>query len=66
VADGLRAQIVMSVDPGTGTADGPYILIGAKEYTLTEARMLGSAFIAAADAAEMHPSGSARTNSNGH
>ena len=58
VADGVRAQIVMSVDPDTGTTDGPSILIGAQEYTLTEARLLGNALIAAADSAAQihHPS----------
>jgi hypothetical protein len=68
VADGVRAQIVMSVDPDTGTTDGPYILIGAQEYTLTEARLLGNALMAAADAAAQihHPSAPAMTNSNGH
>lgn len=51
VAEGIPASIVMSVDPETGTTDGPYVLIGAREYTLTEARHVGSALIAAADAA---------------
>jgi hypothetical protein len=50
-ADGIPASIVMSVDPETGTIDGPYVLIGAREYTLSEARHVGSALIAAADAA---------------
>ncbi|MFW5469519.1 DUF6907 domain-containing protein [Knoellia sp. CPCC 206435] len=51
VADGIRAVIAMSVDPDTGTADGPYVLIGTHEYTLTEARQLWSALLDALDSA---------------
>ncbi len=53
MADGIRAQIVMSVDPGTGSEDGPYVLIGTREYTLTEARLLGSALVGAIDDAAL-------------
>ena len=67
VADGVRSQIVMSLDPDTGTADGPYIVVGEQEYPLTEARLLGSAFIAAADAAaQSQPCTPAMTNGSGH
>ncbi|KGN39644.1 hypothetical protein [Knoellia aerolata] len=51
MGEGLRAQVVMSVDPGTGITDGPYLLIGAREYSLPEARRLGSALVQAIDAA---------------
>ena len=51
VADGIRAVVVMSVDPDTGTADGPYVLIGASEYTLAEARALWGALLAAVEQA---------------
>ncbi|MFW5468691.1 DUF6907 domain-containing protein [Knoellia sp. CPCC 206435] len=55
VADGIRAVVVMSVDPDTGTADGPYVLIGAHEYTLAEARALWGALLAAVDQAVPPP-----------
>ena len=40
VADGLVARLCLSVDPDTGDEDGPYVLIGTTEYTVTEARSL--------------------------
>ncbi|WP_156465298.1 hypothetical protein [Knoellia sp. Soil729] len=57
VADGIPAYVVMSVDPETGTSDGPYVLIGAREYTLSEARHVGSALMAAVDSACATPAG---------
>lgn len=51
VADDVRAQLCMSVDPETGALDGPYFLIASSEYTLEAARDLGAALIAVADAA---------------
>jgi hypothetical protein len=54
VADGLAARLCMSVDPGTGVKDGPYVLIGTSEYTLTEARILGDSLIRLASADESY------------
>ncbi len=44
--DAVPARLVMSIDPDTGEVDGPYVLIGTAEYSLTEAsasaaRLLG-------------------------
>ncbi len=38
--DAVPARLVMSIDPGTGEADGPYVLIGTVEYSLPEATAL--------------------------
>jgi hypothetical protein len=35
--DGLPALLAMSIDPGTGEVDGPYVMIGSSEYSVTEA-----------------------------
>ncbi len=40
IAEGVVAQLVMSFDPRTGMEDGPYVLIGGREYTLDEAEQL--------------------------
>ncbi|MFL6063302.1 MAG: hypothetical protein ACJ72G_01365 [Friedmanniella sp.] len=48
IAHDARAQLCMSVDPVTGSQDGPYVLIGSVEYTLAEAQALGTALIALA------------------
>ena len=48
VADGTLARLCMSVDPLTGAADGPYVVIGSTEYTLSEAEALGDSLIAMA------------------
>jgi hypothetical protein len=45
IADGTLAQLCMSIDPDTGVEDGPYVLIGSAEYTLSEAQALGSALL---------------------
>ena len=45
VAHGAWAQLCMSVDPDTGSQDGPYVLIGSVEYSLAEAQALGTALI---------------------
>jgi hypothetical protein len=50
IADGVMARPCMSFDPGTGTTDGPYVVIGSTEYTLAEAEVLGAALIAMAGA----------------
>ena len=51
VADGIRAVAVMSVDPKTGTVDGPYVLIGGHECALAEARALWGAVLTAVEQA---------------
>ena len=45
VADGLQAQLCMSVDPHTGREDGPFVLIGTTELTLAAAAALGTALV---------------------
>ena len=50
VADGVVARLCLSVDPATADQDGPYVLIGTTEYTVSEARSLGEALIALANA----------------
>ena len=45
VADGLHAQLCMSVDPESGRQDGPVVLIGATELTLAAAATLGTALV---------------------
>ncbi|MEW1954390.1 hypothetical protein [Terrabacter sp. NPDC080008] len=45
VADGLHAQLCMSVDPATGRQEGPFVLIGATELTLAATATLGSALV---------------------
>lgn len=47
--EGLRAQLCLSVDPETGAEDGPYVLIGATEYTPVAAAALGRALIGLAE-----------------
>jgi hypothetical protein len=42
IATGVSAQLCMSIDPETQVPDGPYVLIGAVEYTLSEAEALCS------------------------
>src|SRR3954447_18312286 len=38
---GVAAQLVMTKDPETGEQDGPYVTVGASEYTLPAAEELG-------------------------
>ena len=45
VAGGVVARLCMSVDPGTGSVDGPYVLVGTTEHTLLQAESLGNALI---------------------
>lgn len=45
VADEVAARLCMSVDPETDTADGPYVVVGSREYSLTEAERLGVSLI---------------------
>ncbi len=46
--DGIPARLVMSIDPGTGEIDGPYVLIGTSEYSLTEATALAKTLMSLA------------------
>lgn len=48
IADGTVARLCMSIDPDTGAKDGPYVLIGDSELTLTETAELGSSLLALA------------------
>jgi hypothetical protein len=52
VADGLMARLCMSLDPDTGVEDGPYVLIGTSEYTLSETAVLGGSLLSLADEAQ--------------
>jgi hypothetical protein len=36
----------MSIDPDTGEADGPYVMIGSTEYTVAEAVRLARSLVA--------------------
>ncbi|MFI7483508.1 DUF6907 domain-containing protein [Kocuria sp. M1R5S2] len=45
VAPGVVARLGMSVDPGTGAVDGPYVLVGGTECTLAQAAALGAALV---------------------
>ena len=48
MTDGVSAQLCMSIDPVTGTQDGPYVLIGGTEYTLAAAASLASSLMSLA------------------
>jgi len=52
--EGTTARLCLSIDPGTGTVDGPYILIGSSQYTPTATIALSQALIALATAATPH------------
>ena len=48
--DGLRAHLAMSIDPGTGEVDGPYVLIGTSEYSMSQAVDLAEGLLRLASA----------------
>ena len=48
IGDDVVAHACMSVDPGTGEVDGPYVIIGRSQYSPAEAEALGAALIALA------------------
>lgn len=50
LADGVAARLCMSIDPGTGDEDGPYVLIGTSELTLAETARLGASLMDLANA----------------
>ena len=45
LTDGVYAQLCMSIDPVASAADGPYVVVGATEYTLDQAQALGAALM---------------------
>ena len=51
VAGGLSAQLCLSIDEASGTADGPWVLIGGCEYTLEQAEELGVSLVTIARSA---------------
>ena len=54
--DTTSAQLCMSIDPRTGAEDGPYVLIGGREYALPEVRRLSARLAAlAGDAGDSSP-----------
>jgi len=48
-------RLCMTVDPGTGAQDGPYVLVGSEEYTLHEADVLIAALTQLVDQAARSP-----------
>jgi hypothetical protein len=52
VAEGLVARLCMSIDPDTGIQDGPHVLIGTSECTLSETAVLGGSLLALVDDAQ--------------
>ena len=48
--DGVAARLCLSVEPDSGAADGPYVIIGTTEYTMQEAEALGATLVALAGA----------------
>lgn len=49
IAEGVSARLCLSIDPLTRAQDGPYIVIGAQEYTLPQAQALGASLLAMAN-----------------
>lgn len=45
VEDGVVARLCVSVDPGSGHVDGPYVIVGSRELTVEQAEALGVSFI---------------------
>jgi hypothetical protein len=45
VADGVVALLCMSVHPGSGATDGPYVIVGSRQHTLDDAAALGEALL---------------------
>jgi hypothetical protein len=48
IAEEVDAHACMSVDPGTGAVDGPYVIVGWTQYTPAEAEALGASLMALA------------------
>jgi hypothetical protein len=45
LADEVLARLCMTVDPETNAEDGPYVVVGSREYSLPEAEALGASLI---------------------
>lgn len=45
VADEVEARLCMSTDPETDAEDGPYVIVGSREYSLNDAERLGASLI---------------------
>ena len=56
LTEGVSAQLCMSIDPITSAADGPYVVIGSSEYTLSEAQALAASLLTMASTGEHLPS----------
>ena len=52
--DGTFANLCMSINPATGAQDGPFIVIGATEYSLEQAEHIGAALMAMAHLGTSH------------
>jgi hypothetical protein len=46
LADDVVAHACMSLEPGTGKVDGPYVIIGGRQYSPAEAEELAAMLIA--------------------
>lgn len=46
LTDGVRAQLCTSIDPLTGTQDGPYVIIGDTNYTPAQAQLIAARLVA--------------------
>jgi hypothetical protein len=62
VADDVFARLCMSVNPETDAEDGPYVVVGSREYSLTEATELGGSLmrLAAVGTASTRPGATER------
>lgn len=65
VADEVMAVLCMSVNPSTGEEDGPYVIVGSREYSLAEAAQLGGSLIELAELGAATPPGAAGRRSRG-
>ena len=45
VADDVTARLCMSVDPRTDEADGPYVIVGSREYSPADAARLAASLM---------------------
>jgi hypothetical protein len=64
VAEGVRASLCASIEPITGVMDGPYVLVGATEYSLEQAREIGIALVAMTDTGILARAGMAACEPN--
>ncbi len=55
LTEGVSAQLCMSIDPESGAADGPYVVVGSTEYTLAEAQALAASLMTMASAGGQPP-----------